>query len=209
MPDGDQPVDGGEIDGGDEIGHPSTSCPSLPAVPSAACPSPGIDADDLPAVNLHDPVDPPLEQRLVLLREDERAALEIELPERGVEAGGDAGREPERRLVDQEDAGVGHEASPERAHAPLAAGERAGGLAEPVREPREQPQDPFAAPLALAPAGGERARVEVVPDREAREERVALRDEHDPRPCELVRRRPHDRLAVELDLARGASRRGP
>ena len=49
--------------------------------------------------------------------------------------------------------------------------------------------------------GRERPRVEVVPDRQAREEGVALRDHHDPRPRQLVRRRPHDRLPVQLDLA--------
>ncbi len=157
--------------------------------------------DDLTAVDPNDPVELPLDQGLILLRDHQSATLEIELHQARNEPGADTGSEPEGGLVDQVHLGVAHQTPPDREHPPLAAGQCSCGLLHALTEPREDLQDSFAALLAVPPAGCERARVEVVADAQAREERVALRNHDDPGAGELVRRRVNDRLAVQEDLA--------
>ena len=66
--------------------------------------------------------------------------------------------EAERRLVEDQEPGLGHQAAPDREHLLLAAGQRAGALALPFGEPREDREHPAAvgfAPRAGAAVGAE------------------------------------------------------
>ena len=74
----------------------------------------------------------------VLLDQQDRPALGLELGD-GLEDPLDhQRRQAERRLVEQEQARPAHERPPDRQHLLLAARQRAAGLAQPLAEQREQ-----------------------------------------------------------------------
>src|SRR2546427_706305 len=78
----------------------------------------------------------------VLVGEEQRDAGRFDLVDAGVDLLGRQGRKAERRLVDEQDLGPGHEAPTERKHATLAARESSRELAAALLEPWEQLVDP-------------------------------------------------------------------
>ena len=112
----------------------------------------------------------------------------------------DDGRQPLRRLVDQEQALRVHEGARDGEHLLLASGQRARArAAKPVeiREEREHPSQPLAAPRVLPVHG----HAQVLLDRQRREDPLALGNEAYPEPRDVIGRHPLDRLALEADRA--------
>src|SRR5574341_223972 len=113
----------------------------------------------------------------VLLDEQHREALPAnDALDRLQDALDEERREPERRLVEQEQAGPHHEGHPETDHALLAPGERAGELLPSLGEDRQEGQDRLP-PLRHEPPvlDGEGAELEVLGHREVGEDEVLLR----------------------------------
>ena len=74
----------------------------------------------------------------VLLDEQDREALPVELAHHAVEPEHHCRREPERRLVEHEQARPRHQPSRDREHLALPAAQRARGALEPLAEDRKQ-----------------------------------------------------------------------
>src|SRR6185436_13402116 len=145
----------------------------------------------------------------VLLDQQERQALALELPERLDHVLDDRRREPLRGLVHHHEARVRHERPPDREHLLLAARELRAAVALALGEPREELVDPLARPLAARrrAAGAPRGDPQVLVDGERREEATALRDVADAVPRDLVRLAADELLALEADRALGMRRR--
>src|SRR5207245_10032323 len=85
----------------------------------------------------------------------------------------DDGREPERRLVEQEKGRFAHQAAPDRAHLLLAAGERAGQLTLALLQPREEEEYPLQIRAPPPPGPGPVSpQLEIVADAHVRDERA-------------------------------------
>src|SRR5204863_313136 len=114
----------------------------------------------------------------------------------------DDGRQPQRGLVEHEQARPRHQGAPDRGHLLLAAGEGAGELAAALGEAREERDDALPRLGAAAPAlRRARAEPEVLLDGHAREELAPLRDVGDPARDDRGGRRALEPAAVELDAA--------
>src|SRR3954454_23548672 len=145
----------------------------------------------LAGVHAEHAVDAAVDQAEVLLGDDHGAVADVDIAERLDDGAGDDRRQPERRLVDQEDARVTHERAAQRHHPALAARQRADRLVEQLRERREDLEDALAPLAALAPgAGAEDAGIEVLAHRQSRKDGVALRGERDALADDLRRRAP-------------------
>ena len=114
-----------------------------------------------------------------------------------------------RRLVEEQELGLGHQRAADREHLLLTAGHRARLLLLAFLQAREQVEDAVHvlgdAGLVLAQVGPE---VEVLTHGHALEALAALRRLRDPERDDLLGRGPRDLLAHELDRAR-AWRREP
>ena len=111
-------------------------------------------------------------------------------------------RQPQRGLVEQEQARPGHEGPADGQHLLLAAGEGAGQLLAALVQDREEPRDEPAGllqPARVAPREG--AQVEVLPHRQGAEDAPPLGHLGDAEPHQLVRLDGVDRLPLEVDLA--------
>src|SRR3954453_18667286 len=136
----------------------------------------------------------------VLLDEQDRRPLLVDLADDLVDLVDDHGRQPERRLVEQQQARAGHQRPAHREHLLLAAGHRAALLLLALLEAREERVDAvdvLADPGAVA--AGERAHLEVLEDRHPREDAPPLGRLGDPDLGDRVARQALDVAAVEDD----------
>ena len=105
----------------------------------------------------------------VLFDQQERDALGVDGLDQREQLLDQKRRQAERRLVEDQKPGLGHQAAPDGEHLLLAARQRAGALALPFGKPREDREHPVAvvrAPCAAAPIGAE---VEIFAHRHVRE----------------------------------------
>ena len=142
--------------------------------------------------------------RCVLLHQEDRHALTVDVADRVEDLLDQDRRQPHARLVQQEEPGVRHERTADREHLLLAAREGAGHLTDALGEPREEGED------ALEVGGDSRvaseigAHHQVLANREAVEDAATLGHvRHAPRD-DRVRRHVEERLGLERD---GAARR--
>src|SRR4051794_24811160 len=136
----------------------------------------------------------------VLLDEHDRRALRVDLAHHLVDAVDDDGREPERRLVEQQQLGLRHKRAPDREHLLLAARHRPALLALALLQAREQGVHAVEVLAdALRVAARERAHLEVLEHGHAREDPPALGRLRDPDLGHGVARQALDLRAVEHD----------
>ena len=95
--------------------------------------------------------------------------------------------EPLGRLVEEQDARVREQRASDREHLLLAAGELVAVMAPPLLEPGQQVVDVAQAPLDLAAGDRAAGELQVLLDREAREDPPPLRDDRDPGARDRVR----------------------
>src|SRR5579859_2785860 len=98
----------------------------------------------------------------VLLDEQDRQPLPVQLPDEGEELLDRDRRQAERRLVEDQEARLGHQAAADREHLLLAAGERARALRGALLEPRKDVQHPLEVPRAARPGAAVAAELEVL-----------------------------------------------
>src|SRR4051812_45999708 len=138
----------------------------------------------------------------VLLDEHDRRALRVDLADDLVDAVDDDRREPERRLVEEQELRLRHDRAPDREHLLLAAGHRPALLALALLQAREQRVHAVQVLAdALRVPARERAHLEVLEDRHAREDPPALGRLRDADLGDGVARQPLDLGAVEDDAA--------
>ena len=119
--------------------------------------------------------------RGVLLDEDDRGPLTVDLADDLGDPRHDLRRQAERRLVEQQQLGLAHQRPADRQHLLLAAGQQDGALTPALVEAREQVDDA----LVGSPAGGavtnaDRAGAEVLLDGQLAEDAAPLGNLHDP-----------------------------
>jgi hypothetical protein len=125
----------------------------------------------------------------------------VDLRHRAEELLADAGRQPERRLVDGEELRVEHQRACRGEHLLLAAGHLAGDLLLALREHREELEAALEPPLGVGGAAGEvGAREQVLHHRQLLERAAALGAVDEPALADLVRLQALDPLAREADL---------
>src|SRR4029077_7839578 len=138
----------------------------------------------------------------VLLDEQDRRALLVDLQDRLEDPLDEDRGKPHRRLVQQEQPRMRHERTADRDHLLLAAGEGSRALLLSFREPGKQRVDPFEVAAELrAVTALEGAHLEVLEPGHAREELAALGRLRDAEPNDVVRRLAGDVLATEHDRA--------
>src|SRR5574341_1809217 len=138
----------------------------------------------------------------VLLDEEDRHTIAVDRGEVGEDGRDDDGRQPERRLVQHEQARARHQRAPDRGHLLLAARERPGELPAALGEPRKEREDPRERLRARAPAlGRPRPQLEVLEHGHRGKELAAFRDVRDPARDDGRGPEPADPPAVELDRA--------
>ena len=143
--------------------------------------------------------------RGVLLDEHDRGALRVDLADHPADARDHLRGEPERRLVEQQQARARHEGAADREHLLLAAGQQARPLARALGEHGEQLVHPLAGP----PCAPRRDRAPRPPARRFSstvmpgEDLPALGHGDDAAADDQRRVEPVDAVAVEGDLARG------
>ena len=79
---------------------------------------------------------------VLLDQEDGQLLVGVELPDGGENLPRDQRREPERRLVEQQQPRPAHQRARDRQHLLLAAGQRAAALVQALLQPRKQREDP-------------------------------------------------------------------
>jgi hypothetical protein len=139
----------------------------------------------------------------VLLDEQDRGALLVDLDDHVPDLLHDQRREAERGLVEQQVARLGHQRAPEGEHLLLAAGEVAGELLAALGEAREEGVDAVEVVPQVAAVGGVAPDAQVLVHVELPEDPPALHDLGDPGTHRLRRVEPVDRFAVEGDGALG------
>src|SRR5437667_3880172 len=110
------------------------------------------------------------------------------------------GREPERRLVEQQGLGLGHEPAPDGQHLLLAAGERAAALVAALSQSGEELVDALEVAVdraAVRPLVG--AHPEIVQHGELGKDLPSFRDEHEAAPDALEGQEPGDVLPRVAD----------
>src|SRR3954465_6450831 len=105
----------------------------------------------------------------ILVDDARRDAFGADLRDSAPDLLGDQGRQPLRRLVDEDQVGVGHERAADRQHLLLAAGELVAAVAAPLGETREQRENLLQRPPAPPVAPRPRAMIRFsTTDREAK-----------------------------------------
>src|SRR3954447_26587725 len=138
----------------------------------------------------------------VLLDEEDRRALLVDLHDDLEDPLDEDRRETHRWLVEEEQLRPGHERAAHRDHLLLAAGERPRALRAPLEQPREELVDALEVLLDAGAVGAlERAHLEVLEHAHAREEAPSLRRLRDSQLDDLVRGVADDRAALEADVA--------
>jgi hypothetical protein len=112
-------------------------------------------------------------------------------------------RQAQRRLVEHQEARARHQGAADGEHLLLPARHRARGLARALAQDGEELEHAREALLAVRPGPPRvRAQLEILPDRQGREDLPAFRHLHDAVGDDVVAREPVDAPAVEHDLAR-------
>ena len=125
-----------------------------------------------------DAIDSSLKHRDVLLGDDHGRVAEFDAHQRIDHALADLRREAERRLVDEKQRRIRHQASADRDHAAFAARQPADRNAHQLSQRRKYLQDALFALRPLTPGPrGEGAGIEMLLHGQAMEDLVALRDE--------------------------------
>src|SRR5712692_11362965 len=145
--------------------------------------------------------------RVLLDDEHRQAIVGIELFDDAEDLLDDRRREPERRLVQHQQARPADERAGEREHLLLSAAERAGLLVTAALQPREVPEDPRSFVPQRAPlAANVGPHAQVLPDAELREQATPFGNVRDAGARDRVRLAARDLLALEDDLAARAHR---
>ena len=114
-------------------------------------------------------------ERRALVGEQDRRAGVRDAPQRLADLGDHDRRQPQRRLVEQQQPRLSHQRAADREHLLLAAAQQAGALVDALAQDREQLEHLVAQPpLAGAVARRERAEPEVLADRQIGEHAAAL-----------------------------------
>src|SRR5215475_1237564 len=141
----------------------------------------------------------------VLLDEQHRGAADVDLADDAEDLLHEHGGEPERRFVEEHQRRLGHERAPDREHLLLTAAERPRQLGPPLGQDGEARvhalEGALYSPLVRARVG---AHVQVLEDRQLREELAALGDVRDAQAHDRLRGQPVDPSPPEAD---GTSRR--
>src|SRR4051812_394581 len=137
----------------------------------------------------------------VLLDHEDRHAPLVDLADLVEDRVHEERRQPRRRLVEQEQVGLGDERARHRQHLPLAARQRSRTLPAPLAQARKQVEDLRQARLRVD-AERRRAELEVLLDAQRREDVLALRDVADAARDDAVRLRAGDLVAAVQDRAR-------
>src|SRR6266567_913713 len=114
-------------------------------------------------------------KRVLLDQEDGELLLDVEGADDLENLPGDERGEPERRLVEQQEARPAHERARDRQHLLLAARERAAALVEPLAQPRKQDEDAVEIGVEIAALAEGCAHLQVLQDAHAHEDAAALR----------------------------------
>ena len=112
-----------------------------------------------------------------------------------------SGARPERRLVERQQHGIGHQRAADRQHLLLAAGHVAGDLVAPFEQAREQREHFFAALARFRCGPGVAAHLQVFVDGQRRKHAAALGHLHDAAPYQLIGREMMHVLVAEPDRA--------
>ncbi len=110
------------------------------------------------------------------------------------------GRQPHRRLIQQQELRLRHQPAPHRQHLLLPAGERPAVLAQPLLQPWEAPVHPLQTlldPLRVVPRVC--PHVQVLPHRQRSEDLPPLGNLNHAHLDDVVRRGPRDLCSFELD----------
>jgi hypothetical protein len=136
----------------------------------------------------------------VLLHEQDRGAVGVDLPDRVEHGPQHLRREPHRRLVEQQQPGLEHQRAGELDQPLLAARQAARLLPRPAGDLREQVEDRRDPPRRQRPVGQDvAAELDVLPDRHVAEQAVVLRHLDDPEAQHLARRLADEVLPVQGD----------
>src|SRR5438552_377665 len=137
----------------------------------------------------------------VLLDEHDGEAAPRQLADDARDLAHDDGREPQRRLVEEQALGLRHEPAPDGQHLLLASRERAAALLDALAQPREELVDVFEVAVdvaAIRPLVG--AHPQVVQHRAPPEELAPLGHEHEAALDALERQEPRDVFAEIADV---------
>src|SRR4051812_47099755 len=143
------------------------------------------------------------EPRVLLDQQDAHPLLLVDDPQDAEDLLDQDRREPERRLVEQQQPGPRHQRARDREHLLLAAAQRPGLLIHPGAQHREVVAHPGDVPGDPGVAPAQRAEPQVLVDGQAHERAAALGDVADPEPHDVLGRGPVDALAGEPDPAAG------
>ena len=146
------------------------------------------------------------ERGVLLDDEDGEAVLAVQALEDLEDLADDHRREPERRLVEHQQARARHQRAAEGEHLLLAAGERPGRLPLALGEPGEELEHAPAVGVGVAVAADVRAELQVLADGELADHPAALGHVRDAEPRDRLGRAAGDRPPVEANLARLAHR---
>ncbi len=142
-------------------------------------------------------------ERQVLLHEQDRQALRVELVDDLEDVLNEARRQAEGRLVEHEQASARHQAAANGQHLLLAAREGAGHLAHALGEARQQGQNPFEFRLAMGPRAPVEARQQqVLADAHLGKHETAFGNLDDAALDPMLRRELRYVLAFEQDRSR-------
>ena len=148
-----------------------------------------------------DSIDFALEQCDVLLGDEHRTVLKVNCKQGPHDRYADFWRKPERRFIGKVKLGIGHQASTDRDHSPLAAREAPDRRLHNLPQRRENAEHAFLALFARPPGfGRERAGVQVLLHSESLKDLVALRHDGQAPPHNLMRVAPRPLTASAPDL---------
>ncbi|MFK4700966.1 hypothetical protein ABIF42_006560 [Bradyrhizobium diazoefficiens] len=135
--------------------------------------------------------------------QDGQAVLPVQGADRIENLARDQRREPERGLVEQEQAGTAHQGAADRQHLLLAAGQGSAALGVAFLQPWKQIEDAFQRRVALGigASGGIGTHLEVLRHAHAREDAPSLRRLRDAQMRDLVGGHVGDVAAFVQDLA--------
>ena len=143
----------------------------------------------------------PERQAGVLLHQQDGGAGLADLDQRVEDQPRHLRGEPQRRLVEEQEAGAPQQRAPDGEHLLLAAGERVGLLVEPLAEPREQGVDALQVLSRLAPRPAPHPQLQVLGHRQLAEEAAVLGHEDHAGVGHVLGLAPLDVAAVEPDGA--------
>src|SRR5207245_6765128 len=165
---------------------------------------PGAALHHLPGLEDVPVVRDPQRQVGILLHQQDGHARPVDLLDDAEDGLGDLRREPQRRLVQQEQLGPGHQRPRDREHLLLASGERSGHL--PLALAQDGKEGEPALHVLLDPvlvAAQERTQLKILPQGEVGEDPAPLRRVGKAALDQLVRLHPRDRLLAVEDASSG------